>query len=251
MELKDKKVIVTGGVKGIGRSLVDRLIREDAVVGVFDIDKEGLDKLKSDNQMIYCKTCDVSNYKEAKLCVDEFYKEFKNIDVLVNNAGFIYNSPLLSLIAGGVKKHDVDMWHKVISTDLSSVFYMTLNVAEKMMLNRTHGVIVNVSSICAAGNAGQCAYSAAKAGVNALTATWAKELGIMGIRVAGVAPGYTETQTMKQSMSENVLKEWIRKTPLRRFGKPDEIAEGIVAVIKNDFFNGKVFEVDGGLVISG
>ena len=126
---------------------------------------------------------------------------------------------------------------------------MTVNVVEKMILNRTRGVIVNVSSVCASGNSGQSAYSAAKAAVNSLTATWAKELSLMGIRSVAIAPGYTDTETTKQSMSENVLKDWIRKVPLRRLGKVDEISEGIISIIKNDFFNGKVFEIDGGLRI--
>jgi len=250
MEIKNRKIIVSGGVKGIGRSLVQKLIKEGAIVGVFDIDINGLNKLKKTNKNIYCKRCDVGNNKEVEAAIDEFFKKFKNIDVLVNNAGFIYNSPLITLTSGGIKKHDVEMWHQVIETDLSSVFYMTANVVEKMILNRTKGVIVNISSICAAGNAGQCAYSAAKAGVNALTATWAKELSLIGIRVVAVAPGYTETETMKHSMSEGLLQEMIRKVPLRRLGKVEEIADGIIAVIKNDFFNGKVFELDGGLVIN-
>ncbi len=250
MYIRDKKVIVTGGANGIGKNLVEKLLQQGAIVGVFDIDISGLNKLKNDNKNIYCKKCDVGSYKEVEISVDDFYKKFKNIDVLINNAGFIYNSPLITMTTGGIKKHNVDMWHKVIKTDLSSVFYMTVNVVEKMILNRTKGVIINVSSICAAGNAGQSAYSAAKAGINSLTATWAKELGILGIRVAAIAPGFTETETMKKSMSENVLKEWKRKIPIRRLGKTEEISDGIISIIKNDFINGKVLEVDGGLILS-
>ncbi len=249
MDLKDKNVIVTGGANGIGKNLVEKLVNEDAIVGVFDIDIEGLNKLAKDYPGIYCRVCDVSDGKQVQESVEELYNQSKRIDVLVNNAALIYNCPLISFAKGGVKKHDIDMWNKVIATDLSSVFYMTVNVVEKMLLNRTKGVIVNVSSICASGNAGQSAYSAAKAGVNALTVTWAKELALLGIRVAGIAPGYTETDTTIQSMSEDVLKDWIKKVPLRRLGKPDEIADGIMFIIKNDFFNGKILELDGGLRI--
>lgn len=249
MDLKNKKIIVTGGVKGIGKCLVDKLINESAIVGVFDIDVEGLNKLKQEYKDIYCKATDLSNYEQATEAVNEFYNEFKNIDILVNNAAFIYNSPLVSFTASGIKKHDVNMWNKVITTDLSSVFYATVNVVEKMILNRTKGVIVNISSVCASGNPGQCAYSAAKAGINSLTATWAKELGLLGIRVIAIAPGFTETDTTMHSMSENVLKNWISMVPLKRLGKVNEIANGIISAIKNDFFNGKVIEIDGGLKI--
>ena len=247
MDLKDKKVLVTGGANGIGKVLIAKLFDKGAEVGVFDNDAKGLERLKEEYPGIYCRVCDVNDDKQVEESVEEFLGHFKKIDVLVNNAAYIYNSMLVTLRSEGIKKHDIGMWNKVIDTDLNSVFYMTVNVAEKMVSNRTKGVIVNVSSVCAAGNAGQSAYSAAKAGVNALTVAWAKELCLLGIRVAGVSPGYTETDTTIQSMGEAVLKDWIKKIPLRRMGKPVEIADAIMFIIKNDFINGKVIEIDGGL----
>jgi len=249
MDLKGKNVIVTGGANGIGKCLVERLIAEDGNVGVFDIDAEALNSLGADYSRIYCKNCDVSDSQQVEESVDEFYQEFKEINILVNNAGLIYSSLLISLGKGGLVKHDVDMWNKVLATDLSSVFYMTVNVIEKMILNRTKGVIVNVSSVAASGNVGQTAYSAAKAGVSSLTMAWAKELSLFGIRVAGIAPGYTGTDATIRSVSENVLDDWVKKTPSRRLGEPSEIAEGILFIIHNDFFNGKILELDGGLII--
>lgn len=249
MDIRNKKIIVTGGAKGIGKDLVEKLLKEGAIVGVFDVDAKALDAMKKLNPDLFCKICDVSDHEKVTAAVDEFYKEFKEIDVLVNNAGLIYNSPLINLTVGEVKKHEIQMWRKVIDTDLNSVFYVSSSVAQKMVLNRTKGVIVNISSICAAGNPGQGAYSAAKAGINALTAAWAKELGPIGIRVVAVSPGYIETETMKKSMSENILKELKRRIPIRRFGKTEEIVDGILFAIKNDLFNGKVLELDGGLVI--
>ena len=250
MEIKDKKILITGGVKGIGKTLVDKLIKEGAMVGVFDIDKKGLDSLKKTYCDVFCKVCDVTNYEQVKASVDEIFKEFKQIDVLVNNAGILFSLPLLSVTPDGIKKHDLGAWTKVISTNLDSIFYMTVNVAEKMVLNRTKGVIVNISSISSSGNSGQSAYSAAKAGVNALTATWAKELGMMGIRVVSVSPGFTSTESMHKIMSESNLKNVISEVPLRRLGMPEEIADGIFFAIKNDFINGKVLELDGGLIVS-
>lgn len=248
MDLEEKKVIVTGGVKGIGNALVEKLIKEGAIVGIFDIDTDGL-KTLSKNSHVYTVECDVTNHKQVQLAVDRFYEKFQKIDVLVNNAGILYNAPLISLTASGLKKHDIDMWNKVILTDLSSIFYVTVNVVEKMISKRTKGVIANISSVCASGNAGQSAYSAAKAGVSALTATWAKELSFWGVRVVGIAPGYTDTESTRQVMTEDVLKDVIKKVPLRRLAKTDEITDGIISVIKNDFFNGKMLELDGGLII--
>ena len=250
MDIKNKKIIVTGGVSGIGRVVVDKLVRENAVVSVFDNDKKGLDKLKKSNPNIYCKACNVANYEDVKIAVKEFYNEFKGIDVLVNNAGILFSSPLISFSQDGIKKHNVDDWHRIIDINLNSIFYLTLNVVEKMILNRTKGVIINISSVSSSGNAGQSAYSAAKAGVNALSATWAKELGMMGIRVLAIAPGYTDTNSTNYIMSESNLKKVINEVPLRRLGRPEEIADAILFAIKNDYLNAKVIEVDGGLIIS-
>lgn len=248
MDFEDKKVIVTGGGKGIGKKLVEKIVTENAIVGVFDIDEKALNELKKDNPGVFCKVCDVSDIDQVEKAVDEFFNKYQAIDVLINNAGMPRNAPLISL-AGGIKKHDVKLWDEVIAANLSSVFYMTLHVVEKMIKKRTKGVIINVSSISANGNAGQTAYSAAKAGVNALTMTWAKELNPWGIRVAGIAPGFTKTNTTLKIMSEKVIDDWNKEIPLRRMAEPSEIAEGILFIIKNDYFNGKVLELDGGLII--
>lgn len=247
MDLVGKNIIVTGGANGIGEVLVEKLVKEKANVGVFDINRDALDRLINELPNIYCEVCDISNFDQVEFAVNEFYKKYNSIDVLVNNAGFIYNSLLISFGKGGLVKHDTKMWNKVIRTDLNSVFYMTVSVIEKMILKRTKGLIINVSSISAIGNIGQSAYSAAKAGVNALTYLWAKELSSFRIRVAGIAPGFTKTETTMQSISESMIKEWGRKTPSRRFAEPSEIADGIMFILKNDFFNGKILELDGGL----
>ncbi|MEP6894770.1 MAG: SDR family NAD(P)-dependent oxidoreductase [Chloroflexota bacterium] len=249
MELRGKKVIVTGGARGLGRSVVDMLISKEALITVFDIDPQGLIELSEQYPQVNCVECDVANYDQVVESTARYHTEFKSADVLINNAGILYSAPLVMISASGVEKHDVAMWQKTLATNLSSVFYMTACIVEKMIYTRTKGVIVNISSVSASGNAGQSAYSAAKAGVNALTATWAKELSALGIRVVAVAPGFTETESTKQALSESVLQEIIKKVPLRRLGKPQEIAQGVVSVIENDFFNGKVYELDGGLVI--
>lgn len=247
MELKDKVVIVTGGAGGIGEILVDQLIVEGAIIGVFDVNRTALKKLQDTHRGLYCVQCDLSRAGEVESAVDDFFQIHRKIDALVNNAAIIHNEMLVGFGPQGMLKHGIDAWDKVISTNLSSVFYVTLHVIEKMIANRTKGVVVNLSSITACGNVGQSAYAASKAGVRALTVTWAKELGSLGIRVAGIAPGYTETKAAKASMSEAVKKDWIKKTPLRRMAKPEEIVDGILFILKNDYFNGRILAVDGGL----
>jgi 3-oxoacyl-[acyl-carrier protein] reductase len=249
MELRGKKVIVTGGVRGLGRSIVDALVLKEAKVSVFDINAQGLVELHACYPDVNCIECDVANYEQVIASAARYHAELKSADVLVNNAGILYSAPLVRISLSGIEKHDVSMWKKTLATNLNSVFYMTACIAEKMITTRTKGVIVNISSVSASGNAGQSAYSAAKAGVNALTATWAKELSAMGIRVVAVAPGFTETESTKEALSPAVLQDIIQKVPLRRLGKPQEVAQGVISVIENDFFNGKVYELDGGLVI--
>jgi 3-oxoacyl-[acyl-carrier protein] reductase len=104
-----------------------------------------------------------------------------------------------------------------------------------------------VSSISSAGNLGQTAYAAAKAGMDALTVTWSLELAYFGIRVAGIAPGIVDTSMPRNSMNDKLLLSWINKTPMQRMGYPDEIAGAILFILDNDFFGGRVLEIDGGL----
>lgn len=249
MELAGKKVIVTGGARGLGRRTVAKLAAKGARVTVFDLDRAGLEELRRGGEAVACVECDVSDYERVAEATARFHDEHGAADVLVNNAGVLYSAPLVRITPAGLERHDAAEWNRVLAADLSSVFYMTACVVEWMVSTRTRGVVVNVSSVAAAGNAGQSAYSAAKAGVNALTATWAKELSLMGIRVAAVAPGFTETESTRAALSEAVLRETVKRVPLRRLGTPDEIADGILHVIENDFFNGKVFELDGGLIL--
>jgi 3-oxoacyl-[acyl-carrier protein] reductase len=249
MDLRGKRAIVTGGVRGLGRAMVDRLIANEAAVTVFDLNVTGLAELSKQEGSVNCVECDVSDYEQVVKATGQYHEKFGAADVLINNAGILYSEPLIRITAEGVARHDAATWNKVLAADLNSVFYMTACIVEKMITTRTRGVIVNISSVSAGGNAGQSAYSAAKAGVNALTAVWAKELSPMGIRVVAVAPGFTETESTKEALSETALRETIKKVPLRRLGKPEEIAAGVLSVIENDFFDGKILELDGGLII--
>lgn len=249
MDLHEKKVILTGGVRGLGRCTVDALIAKGAAVTVFDIDARGLADLGQQYHNVNCIECDVADYGQVVEATNQYHAELKSADVLINNAGILYSAPLIGISASGIEKHDHKMWDKVLATNLSSVFYMTACVVEKMISTRTKGVIVNISSISASGNAGQSAYSAAKAGVNALTATWAKELSVMGIRVVAIAPGFIDTESTNEMLNDAALQVIRKEVPMKRLGKPQEVARGVISVIENDYFNGKIYELDGGLVI--
>ena len=244
MDLRGKRIIVTGGVKGLGRAMVEKLIARECNVTVFDIDVAGFDELQKAG--IQCVACDVTNDEQIDTALEAFGGA---PDVLINNAGILYSEPLLKITEDGLKLHARESWDRVLLTNLSSVFYVTAPVVAKMVATRTKGVVVNIGSVSATGNAGASAYSAAKAGVHALTQAWAKELGPMGIRVIAIAPGFMDTDSAHAAASETALREMIKRVPLRRLGKAEEVAAAVVAAIENDFFNGKVFELDGGLII--
>ena len=126
---------------------------------------------------------------------------------------------------------------------------MTHSVVNKMIGNRNKGVIINISSIAAKGNAGQTAYAATKASVEAMSKVWAKELGGFGIRAVAIAPGFINTIGTHDALEEKMLAKWIGKTQLNRTGEISEIVLAAQFAIENDFFNGEVLNVNGGLVV--
>ena len=249
MDLRGKQIIVTGGASGLGRAMVDKLVSLECRVAVFDIDDAGLAALQTAHPAIHCVTCDVSNYEQVTAATAKFFADHGAADILINNAGILYSEPLIKFTDDGLELHSPESWDRVLRTNLNSVFYMTVAVVEKMVTTRTKGVVVNIGSVSAAGNPGASAYSAAKAAVHALTRAWAAELGLMGIRVIAIAPGFMDTDSARGATSETALRETIKRVPLRRLGKVDEVAAAAVAAIENDFFNGKVFELDGGLTL--
>ncbi len=249
MNLSNKTVIVTGGAGGLGKVIIEEIQKKGAKVYALDLNGEYLTNLKNLNPLMETKVCDVTNPSDLEKVILEIQTQEKKIDVLINSAGVIFNSPVVSLGKSGFQKHSREDWDRIVSINLNSVFYISSSVIEKMVSQRVKGVIVNISSIMAQGNQGQSAYSASKAAVEALTKTWAKELGIFGIRVFCVAPGFANTESTNSAMSEEILDEWKNKVPLRRLSTPEEIAHGIIFGIENDYFNGKVLAIDGGLTV--
>jgi 3-oxoacyl-[acyl-carrier protein] reductase len=169
--------------------------------------------------------------------------------VLVNNAGLIQSAPLINMLEKNNRVHSAETWQQVLAANLSSVFYVTGHVVDHMLKRHKKGVVINMSSISANGNAGQSAYSAAKSGVNALTRTWAKELGGFGIRFVSIAPGFLDTPSTQKALSEAILTKLKQQIPLRRLGEVEHIYQAVRFIVENDYLNGTVLEVDGGLVI--
>lgn len=248
MEICGKKIVITGGASGLGKEMAVELHRKGAVVTIIDRDKERLESVINQNGMAGIAL----DLTEPEM-VEKFFGEYALAngapDVLINNAGVLHSEPLLRIGAGGIELHSLETWHRVVEINLNAVFYASRCAVGHMVRKRTRGLIINISSVSAQGNAGQSAYAASKAAVATLTSVWAKELGPLGIRVAALAPGYVETESTHVALSETMLKEMISRVPLRRLAKPEEIVIGIISIIENDFFTGKVLQIDGGLVL--
>jgi len=245
MNPQDSVAIVTGGAQNIGAGIAHSLVAKGCKVVVLDIAPLPPEMIAAGS--LTGLVCDVSNPSEVALALDKVLELHGRLDVVVNAAGWIYSCPVFNPLDRSNSRHGHDSWEKVLQANLTTTFVMGSHAIERMARTRTRGLIVNISSVASAGNAGQSAYSAAKAGINALTITWAKELGAMGIRCIAISPGFIDTPTTRDAMNQERLNAWIAKVPLRRLGEIDHISKTVLFAVENDYVNGTVLEVDGGL----
>jgi len=253
MELNDKVFVVTGAAQGLGEQIAKRLGGQGAQLALIDLNQDKLQTVchQLEKMGITAKgySADISSEKQVAQLFSNIKDDFLHINGLINNAGIIKDQFLNKINAEGqIESLSMSNWQSVIDVNLTGVFLCSREASKLMIETQSQGVIVNISSISRAGNIGQSNYSAAKAGVVSLTVTWAKELARYGIRVAAIAPGFIETE-MTKSIKPQVLKHIESSIPLARMGKPDEIAHAVQFIIENDYFSGRVIEVDGGLRI--
>lgn len=247
MDINHKHFLITGGSAGIGFGLTQKLIQNGARVTILDLQSPPSIELESECLNSY--RCDISDSHQVDSVLTDVFNEIGPVDCLVNNAGIMPSEPLVNLLNKEHPQHSLETWDKVISINLTGPFLVSRKVATHMASNRIKGLIINVSSICAQGNIGQTAYSASKAGLEAMTHVWAKELNTLGIRCCCLAPGFVDTVGGKEALNSKVLESWISQVPLRRLAKIDELVHAIFFLIENDFFNDKVLRLDGGLRI--
>lgn len=238
--------LVTGGAQGLGLAIALRLAAEGANVVVADRDADALAALPQGLEGLHMDATDVG---QVKASVSTILEAHGRIDILVNNAGVITSEPFVNLLNATDMMHNYGRFSDALKSNLNSVFIVSAAVVEQMITHKTKGTIVNISSISASGNKGQTAYSAAKAGVNAMTVTWAKELGPWGIRSNAIAPGFIDGVSTRQALDTTTLNKIVEMSPLRRLGTADEVAQAVLSVVQNDFINGSVIEISGGLTI--
>jgi 3-oxoacyl-[acyl-carrier protein] reductase len=251
MNLKGKTIIVTGGGRGLGRAMTLAFARKGARLAIVGIDESVIEEAvalcEEAGTEARAYRANVSDEAAVTDLFDRVAGDFQALDGLVNNAGITRDALLVKAKDGKVvKKMSLADWQAVINVDLTGVFLCGREAAAKMIEMGTHGVILNISSLGRAGNFGQTNYSAAKAGVAAMTVTWAKELARHGIRVGAIAPGFCETRLVT-GMKPAALDRMKAAIPLGRLGRPEEIAHSALYVFENDYFTGRVLEVDGGI----
>jgi 3-oxoacyl-[acyl-carrier protein] reductase len=247
MEIKDRKIIITGGGRGMGKQFAVDLKHLGARPYVLDVIQENLESLEKETG-IPGKVLDVTKEDEVEAFFEGYTEEYGPPDVLVNNAGITADGLFIKKKGEDITKFPMDKWQKVINVNLTGVFLCAREAAYQMVKHGVKGVIINISSISRAGNVGQTNYSATKSAVDAMTVNWAQELSKYGIRAAAVAPGYINTE-MVAKIRQDILDRIIQKIPAGRLGEMGEISQAVQFVITNDFFTGRVLEVDGAMRI--
>jgi len=260
MDLERARVLITGGARGLGRKFALDLAAAGSSVGICDVDDavlgETVAAAADEGMTIWNTVADVSDEAGVEQLLASFVGDHGGVDVMVNNAGIVRDGFLIRPGKGSsagdhsgrqtAGKMPLADWQAVLDVNLTGVFLCAREAAYHMVEGGEGGLIVSMSSISRHGNPGQTNYSAAKAGVAAMTVAWAQELSRFGIRAAAIAPGYTDTE-MTGSLREDVRERIVGRIPSRRMGDPAEISHALRFIIENDYINGRVIEVDGGL----
>jgi len=246
MRLKNKVSIITGAAQGIGLATALKFAEEGATVIVCDLKADGVDAalamVRARGAQAQGYAVNVTDRQAIDLMVAAVKDQYGHIDVLVNNAGITKDARL--------QKMTLEQFDAVIDVNLRGVFHASQAVLPTMVAQGS-GVILNASSVVGIyGNFGQTNYAASKFGVIGFTKTWSRELGPKGVRVNAVAPGFIETPILG-TIPDKVMDEMRAHVPLKRLGKPEEIAN-VYAFLASDeasYVNGAVLEVSGGMTV--
>lgn len=255
MKIQGNKFLVTGGASGMGRHFTLSLARDGADVAFCDLGDEGIQAVVAEGAKLPGKvvgfSCDVSKEDQVEKLIADAAAALGGLNGIINNAGIIRDGLLIKKDreTGAISKLSMKEWQQVIDVNLTGVFLGTREFAAWYAEHGSGGgVVVSISSISRHGNMGQSNYSAAKAGIVAMTKLWGGELARYGIRTGAIAPGFTRTPIL-EGMPPEMLAKVVQPVPLKRIGEPEEMYMTVKFIIENDYFTGRTIDVDGGLVL--
>ena len=253
MDVDGSTIAITGAAQGLGAEMARHLGSQGAGLALIDIDAGRLDALAGELGLpadrVRTYECNVADETQTEATYDRIAGDFGALDVSIANAGILRDGLLIKSRDGQLSgKLSLTDWQAVIDVNLTGVFLCGREAAAQMAKLGRPGLIINISSISRHGNFGQTNYSAAKAGVAAMTVVWAKELARTRIRCNAIAPGFVATEILS-SMKPEVLEKVTAGIPTGRLGAPAEVAATARFLIENDYVNGRIIEVDGGLRI--
>ena len=242
MRLENKKALVTGALRGIGKAIADLFIAEGAEVWGLDYQtpEDLAERVSAANGKLHWVQADLSDLTSVEGAIEGAVKEAGGFDILVNNAGITKDN--LSF------RMSLDEWQKVIDINLSAAFLVSRTVGRDMIRKRA-GSIINMASVVGIhGNGGQANYSASKAGLIGVTKSLAHETASRGVRVNAVAPGFIATD-MTAVLPDNVKEKMLEQIPLKRMGTAQDIAAAVLFLASDDsaYITGQVLPVDGGM----
>lgn len=253
MKIHGKNILITGGAGALGSAFAFDLASSGAQIMVCDHGGDAIEKFKQEAQQkkltITAIQADVSKENNVEDLFRAFVDQFGKVDVVINNAGVAEDGLLVKKKGEHYEKFPLSRWQRGLDINLTGVFLCGREAAFYMTGQGTGGVIINISSLSRHGNFIQSNYSATKAAIVALTVVWSKELSRYGIRSVALAPGFIDTpltRNIPEGVRDRIVSSLI---PMERFGKMSEVTHTIRFIIENDYMNGRVIDLDGGLRI--
>ena len=250
MNLQNKVIVITGAAQGLGKAMAEELAQKGAHIALLDMQAEAVEAAAADIEKLgvkaYGYAVNVTDEKQVEETFAKVAADFGQINGLINSAGIMRDGMLLKVKEGKVvDKMPLQQFQSVLDVNVTGTFLCSREAAAQMVETKSKGVIVNISSVSRAGNAGQTNYSASKAAVATMTVTWSKELARFGIRTGCIAPGLVET-AMAAQMRPEIREMFIKSIPAQRLAEVEELAHAAKFIFENDYFTGRTLELDGG-----
>jgi len=250
MNLQNQVIVITGAAQGLGKAMAEEFGKQGAHIALLDMQADAVEAAAAEIEKLGVKASGYAvNVTDEKQVEETFAKvaaDFGQINGLINSAGIMRDGMLLKVKEGKIiSKMPLEQFQSVLDVNVTGTFLCSREAAAQMVETKSKGVIVNISSVSRAGNAGQTNYSASKAAVATMTVSWSKELARFGIRTGCIAPGLVET-AMAAQMRPEMREMFIKSIPAQRLAEVEELAHAAKFIFENEYFTGRTLELDGG-----